>query len=73
MNLFNQFDSRVIPFDCLQLCEMARAYRGGASSRELSAIYGISQSAILRRLRALGVRVRRMGVSSDVAIARAAK
>lgn len=64
---FNPLDSRVIPFDCLQLSRMAAAYEGGATSRALAARYGLSQKAVLRRLRAMGVTVRKVGSRLEAA------
>lgn len=57
--------TNVIPFTDAQHAAMIELYQGGASSRQISAIYGISQAAVLRRLRCLGVRIRRMGIDSE--------
>lgn len=61
MQLFNPLDSRVIPLDCLQLSRMVSAYERGATSRSLAKRYGMSQKAVLRRLLAMGVVIRRAG------------
>lgn len=63
--------TNVIPFTDAQHTAMVELYQGGATSREIAAIYGISQTAVLRRLRTLGVKVRRMGVCPATAKARA--
>lgn len=67
MQLCNPDDSRIIPFTDQQLKAMAELYGRGTTSRRLASIYGISQKAVLRRLRALGVRVRTRGSRLEAA------
>lgn len=51
-----------IPFTEDQMKNLAEMYeRKGMSARQISAVYGISQSSVIRRLNTLGVSLRGRG------------
>lgn len=53
--------SVIIPFTQEQLEALAENYKAGWTLEELSARYGISQSAVSRRLKAMDVAIRAQG------------
>lgn len=53
--------SVTIPFTQEQLEALADSYKSGWTLEKLSARYGISQSAVSRRLKAAGVEIRAQG------------
>lgn len=57
----NMNDGHVIPFTDDQHQRMISIYQGGVSSRKISDIFGVSQQTVLRRLRTMGVKIRRQG------------
>lgn len=61
----NLKDCNAIPFTDQQLKRMADMYKLGHSSRKISAIFGISQTAVLRRLHTMGVKVRDPGSKEE--------
>lgn len=54
-------DERTIPFTDAQLKRMVEMYEGGATSYEVGDVFGISPTATLRRLHALGAKLRKRG------------
>lgn len=57
----NVDDGRYIQFSDDQLARMDELYISGASTRKISAIYGIADSSVRRRLRMRGIAVRKRG------------
>lgn len=61
-------DGRVIPFSDEQHQRMIDMYQAMTPSRKIAEVFGIGQHTVLRRLRTLGVKVRRRGNSAGSAL-----
>lgn len=68
----NVDDGRYIPFTDEQLMRMDELYIAGASTRKLSAIYGIADSSVRRRLRMRGISIRKRGQQPLITVEEAA-
>lgn len=67
MELQNPDDDRIIPFTDVQLKAMAKLYADGMSTIAIGKAYGISQGGVLRRFRAIGVKLRKPGLRAHPA------
>lgn len=64
MELHNPDDDRIIPFTDVELKAMVKMYADGNSTYAVGAAYGISQGAVLRRFRTMGVKMRKRGMQA---------
>lgn len=59
--LMNIESERAVPFTSAQLRRMVEMYESGLTSAQVADVYGISTTATLRRLHALGAKLRKRG------------
>lgn len=60
-NKIDMSNGKVIPFTDSQHQRMILMYENGTRSRRIAEVFGISQQTVLRRLRTLGIEIRRQG------------
>lgn len=59
--LMNISDERAVPFTDERHKRMVDPYEGGLTSYEVADIFGLSSASTLRRLHALGAKMRKRG------------